>query len=103
LKANASDDAMDQLCQNLIVPLMEKLVADGTVTEYEIDSEAIHTENPGSFALVYVTPTPEGLDKIQTAIRDLVKARPLAGQAFDSATDDSAHRDFLMKGDGVYK
>jgi hypothetical protein len=103
LKANAPDEAMDQLSQNLIVPLMEKLFADGTVTEYEVDSEAIHTENPGSFALVYLTPTPEGLDKVQAAVRDLIKARPLAGQAFDSVTEDSGHRDFLLKGDGVYK
>jgi hypothetical protein len=103
LKANAPDDALDQLCQHLIVPLMEKLIADGTITEYEVDSETIHTENPNSFALVYSTPTPEGLDKIQAAIRDVMKAHPLAGQAFGSMTEDNDHRDFLMKGDGVYK
>lgn len=102
-KANAPDDALDQLCQHLIVPVMDKLVADGTLIEYEVDSEALHTENPGTFAMVYVSPTPEGLDKVNAAVRDVVKARPLAGQAFDSLTDDSGHRDFLMKGDGSYK
>ena len=101
-KASAPDDALDQICQHLIVPVMEKLIADGSISEYEIDSEAIHSE-PGTFALVYLAPAPEGLDKVQAAIRDVEKAHPLAGQAFDSVTESSAHRDFLMKGDGSYK
>ena len=102
-KANAPDEALDQLCQHLIVPMLEKLIADGTLIEYEVDSEAVHSEDPAEFALVYSTPTPEGLDKVQAAIRDVVKAHPLAGQAFGSVTEDSGHRDFLMKGDGSYK
>jgi hypothetical protein len=102
-KGNAPDDALDQLCQHLIVPLMEKLIAEGTISEYEVDSEAIHSEDPNTFALVYLTQAPDGLDKVQTAIRDVVQAHPLAGQAFDSLTDDGGHRDFLMKGNGAYK
>jgi hypothetical protein len=31
LKADAPDDAVDQLSKNLIVPLMEKMLADGTI------------------------------------------------------------------------
>jgi hypothetical protein len=103
LKASAPDDALDQLSQHFIVPAMEKLLADGTIFEYEVDTEAIHSEDPGMFALVYVTQAPEGLDKAQAAIRDAVKAHPLAGQAFDSVTEDKGHRDFLLKGDGAYK
>jgi len=103
LKPNAPRDALDQLCQHLIVPLLEKLVADGTIFEYEVDTEAIHSDDPGTFALVYITQTPEGLDKVQAAIRDSGKAHPLSGEAFDSATEDKGHRDYLMKGDGAYK
>jgi hypothetical protein len=103
LKADAPDDAVDQLAQHMIVPVLEKLVADGTVTEYELDETAIHTSAPGTFSIVYVTPTPEGLDKVQAAIRSSVKAHPLAGDAFGSFTDDSGHRDELAKGNGVFK
>lgn len=102
-KKDAPDDALDQLSQHLIVPIMEKLIADGSIIEYEVDTEAIHSEDPYMFALVYVSPTPEGLDKVLAALRDSVKAHPLEGQAFGAFTDDSGHRDYLMKGDGAYK
>ena len=102
-KADAPDDALDLLAQHLIVPAMEKLVADGTVTEYEIDEMAIHTSAPGTFSVVYVTPTPEGLDTVSAAIRGLQKAHPLGVDAFGSFTDDKGHRDELGKGNGVFK
>ena len=70
LKADAPDDAVDLLAQHLIVPNMDKLIADGTILEYEIDEMAIHTSAPGTFAIVYVTPTPEGLDTVLAAVRD---------------------------------
>jgi len=103
LKADAPDDAVAMLSEHLMVPLLEKLVADGTVTEYEIDTEAIHTDAPGTFAVVYVTPTPEGLDKVQKALIDTVHDHPLGGQAFGYMTEDSGHRDELLKGDGTFK
>jgi hypothetical protein len=82
---------------------MEKLLADGTILEYEIDFEAVHTDAPGTFAIVYVATQPEGLDTVRAAIRQSVKDNPLAGPAFDAATDDGGHRDELLKGDGKYK
>jgi hypothetical protein len=103
LKADAPDDAVDMLAQHLIVPSMDKLIADGTIVEYEIDETAIHTSAPGTFSIVYVTPTPEGLDTVQAAIRDLAKAHPLSIGAFGSFVDDSGHRDELAKGNGVFK
>jgi hypothetical protein len=102
-KESAPNDALDQLSQHLIVPAMEKLFADGTVLEYEVDTEAVHSDDPSMFALVFQTTTPEGLDKVQAAIQDTGKEHPLAIAAFGSQTEDSAHRDYLMKGDGAYK
>jgi hypothetical protein len=83
--------------------MMEKLFADGTVLEYEVDTEAVHTDDPNMFAIVYTSPTAEGLDKAQDAVRDAIKAHPLTGQAIGSMTDDKSHRDYIMKGDGAYK
>ncbi len=103
LKDNAPDDALDNLCQHLIVPVLEQQLANGTILEYEIDTMAIHTSAPGIFAIVYLTPTPEGLDTVQAAVVAAVKAHPLGIEAFDSDTDDSAHRDELFKSDGIYK
>jgi hypothetical protein len=103
LKADASDDAIDALSKNLIVPMLEKLLADGTIVEYEIDTLAIHSEAPGTFSIVYIAPAPEGLDKVTAAITETVKASPFSGPAFESMTDSSAHRDDLLRGDGTYK
>lgn len=103
LKADAPDDAIDRLSQHFVAPILEKLLADGTIVEYEIDTMAIHTQAPGTFIIVYITPTPEGLDTVQAAVRDAVKAAPLAGDAFGSFVDDSGHRDGLYKTDCNYK
>lgn len=103
LKADAPDNALEMLSEHLIVPLLEKLLANGAIVEYEIDTQAIHTENPNEFAIVYIAPNPEGLDTVQSAIMDSIKSHPLSGQAFGSMTEDSAHRDELIRGDGAYK
>ncbi len=103
LKADAPDDAVDALSKHLAVPMLEKLLADGTILDYEIDEMAVHTETPGTWSIVYVAPTPEGLDKVYAALLETLKNHPLSGQAFGSVTDDNGHRDELMKGNGVYK
>ncbi|MGA3034556.1 MAG: hypothetical protein ABSD70_14800 [Terracidiphilus sp.] len=103
LKADAPDDALKDLSGHLVAPLLEKLLADGTILEYEIDVQAVHTSAPGSFNIVYVTPTPEGIDTVDAAIRDTVKGHPLGIEAFGAATDYTAHRDEIDKSDGVYK
>jgi hypothetical protein len=103
LKADAPDDAVSTLSKNIVVPTMEKLLADGTILEYEVDTEAIHTDAPGMFAIVYVTPQPEGVDTVRAAIRGSQKDNPLIGQAFGSMIDYSQHRDELLKGSGAYK
>ena len=103
LKADAPDDAVDQLSKNLIVPLMEKLLADGTIHEYEIDTQAVHTDAPGTFMIVYIAANAEALDKVNAAIRESFKANPMGGPAFASMVDFTAHRDELARTNATYK
>jgi len=103
LKASAPDDAVETLSKNLIVPLMEKMLADGAIHEYEIDTEAIHTEAPGTFWIFYLAASAEGLDKVNTALRETLKSNPLDGPAFSSMIDFSEHRDFLARSSATYK
>ena len=103
LKADAPDDAVAMLSKNLIVPLLEKMLADGTIHEYEIDTEAIHTEAPGSFWVFYIAANADGLDKVNAALRERMKSNPLGGPAFGSMTDSSAHRDYLSLTNATYK
>jgi hypothetical protein len=103
LKKDAPEDAVDSLSKHLVVPLLEKLLADGAIREYEIDTQAIHTASPGTFEIVYVASSPEGLDSVNAAITDSLKSQPFAGSAFGSMTESSGHRDELLRGEGVYK
>jgi hypothetical protein len=103
LKADAPDNALDAINGDVVAPLLEKLVADGTLVEYEIDTEAVHTSAPGSFWIVTVVSHSEDLDKVDDAIRAAIKADPIEGVAFDALTDSSAHRDEMGIGSGTFK
>jgi hypothetical protein len=103
LKQEAPDDATQSLSKHMLVPLLEKLLADGTIVEYEVDTEAIHTQAPGTFWVFYMTPNAEGLDKTNAAIREALKANPLHGPAFSSMVDFSEHRDYLSRTTATYK
>jgi len=103
LKADAPDDAVDTLSKNLVAPLLEKMLADGTIREYEVDTQAVHTEAPGQFVIVYVSPNAEGLDKVNAAISETLKSNPLDGPAFISMVDFSQHRDELLRTNAMFK
>ena len=103
LKADAPDDAVELLSKTVIGPLLEKMLADGAIHEYEIDTEAIHTEAPGTFWVFYIAANAEGLDKVNAALREAGKANPLRGPAFGSMVDYSAHRDMLARTNVTYK
>jgi hypothetical protein len=102
-KPDAPDGALDLLSKNLFVPLMEKLLADGTIHEYEIDTEAIHAEAPGTFWIDYIGANAEAVDKVSAAVREAVKASPLSAPTFDSVVDYSKHRDYLVRTTATYK
>ena len=103
LKPTAPDDAVDILSKSVFEPLLEKLLADGSVVEYEVDEESIHTESPNTFWVYYVTPTAEGLDKVNAGIRAALKANALIGPSFDSMVDFVPHRDSLTRTDATFK
>lgn len=103
LKPNAPDDAVDQLSKSFIVPLLEKQLSEGTIVEYEIDVPAVHTNGTGTFAIVWVCPQADGIDKVGAAVRATRDAQALSNAAFLSMVDYKAHRDELNKGNGTFK
>jgi hypothetical protein len=103
LKAGAPEDAVEMLSKHVFVPMMEKMLADGSILEYEVDTEAIHTTDPDTFWVIFITPNAEGLDKFNAAVRDLRKTNPLGGPAVDAIVDFTNHRDFLASSVGTYK
>lgn len=103
LKKEAPDQALNAISSEVVAPLLEKLLADGTIVEYEIDTMAVHTAAPGSFWIVTVVNDPASLDKVEDAIRAAIKAHPSEGLEFDSLTDVNSHRDEMGLGSGTFK
>jgi hypothetical protein len=103
MKPDVASDALENLSKNMIGPLLEKMLSDGAIHEYEIDTEAVHTEAPGAFWIAYIAANAEGVDKVNAAIRETLKSNPTFGPAFISATDASAHRDYLSRTNATYK
>jgi hypothetical protein len=103
LNAGAPDNAVEVLSKNIFVPLLEKLLSDGTLIEYEVDVQAEHTEAPDTFWIAFITAKAEGLDKANALIGETFKANPLVGPAFVSDVNFSAHRDYLSRTEATYR
>jgi hypothetical protein len=103
LKPDAPNNAVETLSKSLFVPLLEKLLADGAILEYEVDTEAIHTEDPVTFWVIFVATNADGLDKFSAALREANKKNPLYGPAIGSMVDFTPHRDYLSSSTGTYK
>ena len=76
LKADAPDDAIETLSKTTIVPLLEKLLADGSIVEYDIDTQALHTQAPGLFFIYITAPNAEGLDKFRAGAARSHQSQP---------------------------
>ncbi|MGA9799972.1 MAG: hypothetical protein WBQ68_13265 [Terriglobales bacterium] len=103
LKPDVPERAIETLSKTFMVPLLEKLLADGSIIEYEIDTEAIHNEAPGAFWVDVIATNAEGLDKLNSALMGASRANPLNVAAFESMVDSSAHRDYLATSTVTYK
>jgi hypothetical protein len=103
LKADAPNDAVEVLSKSLIVPVFEKLLADGSVTAWQVAEETLHTQDPNLFFVFYISPRAEGLDKVNAAIGEAIAGNSLASPAFGSMVDFTAHRDSLSRGNSVLK
>ena len=103
LKKDAPEDALDNLSKNLIGPLLDKLLANGTIVEWEVDTQAVHNAPETEFLIIYLSPNAEAMDKVEAAIRETVAANPLAGPAFDAVVDMTGHSDEVLRSNVTYK
>ncbi|MBV9913019.1 MAG: hypothetical protein JOZ93_10585 [Sinobacteraceae bacterium] len=103
LRADAPNDAVETLSKSFIVPLFEKLTAEGSVQAWQVAEEAIHTSDPGMFFVFYITPDAKGIDKTNAALRTAIGENSLALPALASMVDFSAHRDDLGRSNATFK
>ena len=91
------EKAFNEVMDKNIVPIMEKLLAEGAVTSYSVDSEEFHTEAPGRVTFVYTAADAAGVDKVEDAIVAAFKSDPALESAAIAAVDWKGHKDFLAR------
>jgi hypothetical protein len=91
------EKAFNDVMNKNIVPIMEKLLAEGAVTSYSVDSEEFHSETPGRVTFVYTAADAAGVDKVEDAIVAAFKSDPALESAATAAVDWKGHRDFLAR------
>jgi hypothetical protein len=83
--------------KNNIVPVMEKLLADGTVTSYGMETEDFHSGKLGRVDFYTTVSDAAAIDKVDQAMNELFEKNPALGDAFQSMTERDGHRDYLMR------
>ena len=92
-----SSDPDGRIMKATMAALLEKLFADGALHGYQIDQEAVHSEDPGTLFVAIITNGPEGLDKFEAAIAEAFKKDPAGWAGFGSTIDPAGHRDTLAR------
>jgi hypothetical protein len=89
--------AFRDLINSRLVPVLEKLLADGALVSYSVDTEDYHMGKPGRVSLVFTTADTEGLDKVDQALEAAFDKDNEIGPAIRTMTDGEGHRDFLLR------
>jgi hypothetical protein len=89
--------AYSELMKATVVPVFEKLLADGVVTAYGMDTEDFHTGKVGRVTFYFTTPDAEGFDKASKAFDEAFEKNSSIGPALNSMVERDGHRDFLDK------
>jgi hypothetical protein len=102
IKPDAPSDAVDTLSRNFFAPVLEKMLADNAIFEWETDTYADPKDSPGTFLIAYLSATAEGLEKANTVVQKTIKSRAPTGPAFDSLVDVSKSRDVVVRSYAAY-
>jgi len=78
----------------------DQLLKDGTITYYAVEVEQVHTQASGLRFVVYITPSADGIDKVNAAFQAANQKRSeeerrAIGSAFADTVVPGAHRDFF--------
>ncbi len=86
-----------ELTKSVFVPILEKLLADGTITSYGLLREDYHQQKLGTIFEYYTAPDAANLDKVNKAFDDAFTSNPAFGDAIRSLTEPEGHRDYLTR------
>jgi len=99
VKPGRGDEFMD-LFRKYDKPVLEKLVADGVIYAYELDSEAVHTMEPGLMWTILTMPGLGAKDKVNAAFAESEKKIPegernMIEKVYSDIVVPGSHRDSL--------
>jgi hypothetical protein len=87
----------NEMAKRVIVPMFDKLVADGAMAAYGLQTEDYHTENIGRVSFYFTVPDADSLDKVDKALDDAFEKTPEYAIAFRSLVERKGHRDMLAR------
>lgn len=89
--------AYTELMKSDLVPVLDKLLADGAITSYGMDTEDYHQQKLGRVTFYFTTSDSAGLDKANEAFQQVYEKNAALGAAFRSLTEREGHSDFLAR------
>ena len=89
--------AFNNLTKSRIIPMLDKLLADGSLLFYSVDAEDYHTQPPGVVEVVMATPDAAAMDKVSDAFEAAFAKDEEIGPAMATLTKGDGHRDFLAR------
>ena len=84
-----------------LVAILEKLLADGALHGYQIDTESIHSNDPGQMNIAILANGAEGLDKFNMALEGWEKTNAASYAGLSGLLDPHGHRDILAHVDAM--
>ncbi|HEY1272500.1 MAG TPA: hypothetical protein VGF08_10970 [Terriglobales bacterium] len=85
------------LVKKVFVPVLDKLVADGTITSYGELVEDYHTQELGTIWEYFTTPDAASMDKANKALEAAFDSNPTLGAAIRNLVEREGHRDYLTR------
>ncbi|HKN61636.1 MAG TPA: hypothetical protein VJW93_10690 [Candidatus Acidoferrales bacterium] len=90
-------DAFVDHMKKYILPMVDAGVADGSILMYNLDTEDIHSDAPGTYFLAILYSSGDAMDKFFARLAANGKDNPAVGEVISNLTVAEAHRDTLAK------
>jgi hypothetical protein len=103
IKPDVPGDAADQLSKNFFAPVLEKMLADGAIFEWETDTYADPKDSPGTFLIAFLSANAEDLEKANKAVQERLKSPLPKAPTLDSLIDMKAISEVVVRSYAVYK
>jgi len=86
-----------ELTKKVLVPVLEKLLADGSITSYGEMTEDYHTQKMGTVFDYVTVPDAASMDKVNKAFDEAFEKTPGFREAYRALTQSEGHRDYLTR------